>query len=218
MKAKIILILLLISLIASTGCIQISSQANSCSGGGGVIGVSYVEHTYLWGNDGFMTKKYDITVYVLGFPSVKTDISKYEFNTYKQTYCSAPTNQPASTTITTIRTPTPTPIPPPQHKITDGYWCRNNMEDVNGRSQNVKECYEFFADGRYKQGNSAGFPMVRPYKSCGGQRPNDNCGYFTWQVNSKGEYEIGMDTFTFDGYNLRSDLLSSSYSWSSTGL
>jgi hypothetical protein len=87
MKAKIILILLLISLIASTGCIQISSQANSCSGGGGVIGVSYVEHTYLWGDDGFLTKKYDATVSVFGIPKVKIGISQYELNTYVNTYC-----------------------------------------------------------------------------------------------------------------------------------
>jgi hypothetical protein len=213
-----LIVLLLVAILITTGCVQVQQENGSC--GSEALAVTYVAHNYLWGNDGFMTKRYDITVYVLGFPSVKTGISKYEFDTYKQTYCRASTNQPTSTTplkttITTIRTPTPSPT----HKITDGYWCLNSEWDVSGQRKMVKDCYQFFSDGSYKIGDtsSGGTSMVRPRKNCHAVW-SEACGYWSWSINSKGEVVLtGADTDVnnlgiFNGYNL------GFYSWSSTGL
>jgi hypothetical protein len=89
MKTKIaaIFTILFILFVSCSGCIQISSKAGACGGGETGIGVSYVERTYLWGDDGLFTKKYDATVYVFGIPSVKTGISEYQLRTYINTYC-----------------------------------------------------------------------------------------------------------------------------------
>jgi hypothetical protein len=52
------------------------------------LGMDYIEHIYLWGNDGFMTKRYDISSYLEGQESVKTDMTKFEFDTKRKAHCS----------------------------------------------------------------------------------------------------------------------------------
>ena len=80
--------------------IDIWQKKESC-GVKEALGMNYVEHIYLWGNDGFLTKRYDVNY--IGLPDVKIDISKFEFDTYKQTYCSASSIQPiAPSTIAPV--------------------------------------------------------------------------------------------------------------------
>jgi hypothetical protein len=187
--------------------------------GSEALTMNYVEHFYLWGNDGFLTKRYDVNY--IGLPNVKTDISKFEFDTYKQTYCSASTtlNQPTiptqlETTITTIRTPTPTPIPTIQHKITDGFWCRDTTPVINNVITHVRECYQFFSDGTYKWGYYPGWAMGKSL-SCSGD-PNAKCEY---SFNSKGQYEVeGGQAFILSGDTLNNPHDYPSFEWSPTGI
>ena len=181
--------------------------------------MNFVEHIYLWGNDGFLTKRYDVNY--KGLPNVKTDISKFEFDTYKQTYCGASTtlNQPTiptqlETTITTIQTPTPTPIPTIQHKITDGFWCRDTTPVINNVITHVRECYQFFSDGTYKWGYYPGWAMGKSL-SCSGD-PNVKCEY---SFNSKGQYEVeGGQAFILSGDTLNNPHDYPAFEWSSTGI
>lgn len=119
MKAQISLILLLIFLIFSTGCIQVSSQTSMCSGG--FVGMNYIQHTYLWGDEGLFTKKYDVSI-SLGFPQVKNGVSEFEFQQYVNAYCQAPPPvrlyQTIVTPYPTIMTPYPTPMLPYQAPMT----------------------------------------------------------------------------------------------------
>lgn len=177
------------------------------------LGMNYVEHLYLWGKDGFLTKRYDVSFYFLGVESVKTDISKFEFETDKQPFCSiSPSqNQPTTptlleTTSTAIQTPTQTPIPTIQHKITDGYWCRYIT--------NARECFQFFSDGTYAWGYSPGGAMGKSL-SCPGDL-NAKCEY---SFNSKGQYEIqGGRAFILSGDTLFDPHDYPSYEWSLKGI
>lgn len=187
--------------------------------GSEALTMNYVEHIYLWGNDGFLTKRYDVNY--IGLPNVKTDISKIEFDAYKQTYCSASTslNQPTipsqqETTITTIRTPTPTSIPIIQHKITDGFWCRNTTPVINNVITHVRECYQFLSDGTYKWGYYPGWAMGKSL-SCSGD-PNAKCEY---SFNSKGQYEVeGGQAFILSEDRFYNIYDSTSFEWSPTGI
>jgi hypothetical protein len=46
------------------GCIELNKQSQGQSAFGS--GVSVTEHTYLWGDEGFFTKKYDVTITIFG--------------------------------------------------------------------------------------------------------------------------------------------------------
>ena len=61
------------------------------------------------GDDGLLTKRYDATFYALGFPQVKTGLTEYELNGYKQMFCYHTTT--VKTTVPTIQTSTQTPVP-----------------------------------------------------------------------------------------------------------
>lgn len=185
--------------------------------GSEALTMNYVEHFYLWGNDGFLTKRYDVNY--IGLPNVKTDISKFEFDTYMQTYCSASTslNQPTlptqqETTITTIRTPTTTPIPPIQHKITDGFWCRDTTPVIDKVITKVRECYQFFPDGTYKWGSGG---VMGKSLSCSGD-PNAKCEY---SLNSKGQYEVeGGKAFILSEDRIYNIYDSTAFEWTPTGV
>lgn len=186
MKKEIILLLLLLLLfIACSGCIQVTSESHSCSSGG--LGVSYVERTYLWGDDGFLTKKYDATFYAFGFPQVKTGISEYELNSYKQLYCYRTAS--AKETMTTIPTPTPTI---PRHELTDGYWCVVSDWMVSDQLKTVRDCYQFFPDGSARSGDNAYTDRILMREYEGRQ----------WLVNKMGQYVIFTQVCSFDGYTL----------------
>lgn len=218
-----ILALSLFSLLAlsltSAGCVQVQQGQGSC--GDGALGMSYVEHTYLWGNENFFTKRYDVSVYTIGFPSVKNDISRFEFDTYKQTYCSPSTSraQPTSTTpvitkITTINTPAPTHIPIKQRKITDGFWCRDTTINIGTAPTEITECYQFFSDGTYKWGYYPGWAMGKSL-SCSGS-PDAKCVY---SFNSKGKYEVqGGYSYSLSGDFLIDPHDPPYFAWSPTGI
>jgi len=50
------------------GCMEVNSSTRSVGTMAGVAEI--VEHTYLWGDDGFMTKTYDVRVTALGIEIV----------------------------------------------------------------------------------------------------------------------------------------------------
>jgi len=125
---------------------------------------------------------------------------------------------PRSTTpvimiITTMETPAPD-IPLIQHKITDGFWCRDNSMNVGTALTNVRECYQFFPDGTYKWGYSPGWPMGKSPR-CSGD-PNAKCEY---SVNPEGRYEVqGGYAFTLSGDTLTNPRDNPPFIWSSTGI
>jgi hypothetical protein len=212
------LFFLLVLFLASTGCVQVDQTERSC--GGGYLGMNYVEHTYLWGNENFMTKRYDVSIYAFGGPNVKTDISKFEFDEYQKTYCSVSTQRtqttsptPVTTRITTIRTPYPTPVPTYAPKITDGFWCRFTTKNIGKDPTDVTECYQFFTDGTFKWGYSPGYPMGKS-PSC--WSPDVKCVY---SYNSNGKYEVqGGYSYTLSGINLIDPHDPPYFVWRATGI
>jgi hypothetical protein len=71
-------------MIASGGCIQISSQEHSC--GNKTLGVNYIERTYLW-LDGPLTTRYDATVHFFGWHEGYGGLTEYELNENIQFAC-----------------------------------------------------------------------------------------------------------------------------------
>ena len=63
-KTLLILAIVAIFLVLSCGCVEISSTTRSA--GNVLAEVEVVEHTYLWGDDGPLTKLYDIRVRSFG--------------------------------------------------------------------------------------------------------------------------------------------------------
>ena len=63
-KTLLILAIFLIFLVLSVGCVEISSTTRSA--GNVLVDIEIVEHTYLWGDDGPLTRVYDIRVRSLG--------------------------------------------------------------------------------------------------------------------------------------------------------
>ncbi|MCP1661786.1 archaellin [Methanocalculus sp. AMF5] len=54
----------LVVMIACSGCVEINSSQQSASTLVG--GMEIIERTYLWGDEGFLTKKYDVRIWALG--------------------------------------------------------------------------------------------------------------------------------------------------------
>ena len=63
-KTLLILTSLAVLLALSCGCVEVSSTTRSA--GNVLAEVEVVEHTYLWGDDGPLTKLYDIRVRSFG--------------------------------------------------------------------------------------------------------------------------------------------------------
>lgn len=127
--------------------------------------------------------------------------------------------------ITNVNTPIQIPIQsnfqsnnPPyipiiQHKITDGYWCRDTTKNIGKDPTNVKECYQFFSDGTFKWGYAPGYPMGKS-QSC--WAPNVKCEY---SLNPKGQYEVsGGYFYTLSGDSLVDPFDPPYFRWSSTGI
>lgn len=56
---------LLVIIIACSGCVEINSSQQSTSTLLG--GMEIIERTYLWGDEGFLTKKYDVRIWTVGY-------------------------------------------------------------------------------------------------------------------------------------------------------
>jgi hypothetical protein len=63
-KTFFILAIFAIFLALSCGCVEVSSTTRSA--GNALVEVEVVEHTYLWGDEGPLTKLYDIRVRSFG--------------------------------------------------------------------------------------------------------------------------------------------------------
>jgi len=148
--------------------------------------------------------------------------------TYKTTQSPAPAKTVVTTTpATTIKTPTPqktsalqgTTIPVPAAtwepmNITDGFWCRDTTMNIGKAATDVRECYQFSADGTYRWGYQPGWPMGRSM-SCPGD-PNEPCRYF---LNGRGQYEVeGGYAYTLSGISLIDPHNPPYYTWSETGI
>lgn len=169
-----------------------------------------------------------IVILVLGAPFALNEYSKWQ----EREQINRILNQPIivekpTTQVKTIISTIPTPTPPPQHKITDDYWCRNTLMSVNDVNKNVKDCYQFFSNGSYTHGDNAypefHYPMAQLYVNCHTVVNKDltteqACDLDKWKVNSKGEYEIWMKTFTLKGDTLTIAGEDPPYTWSSTGI
>ena len=59
-----VILLLMAACCLACGCLEVSATTRSVDTLAG--GAEIVEHTYLWGDDGFMTKTYDVRVTALG--------------------------------------------------------------------------------------------------------------------------------------------------------
>ena len=121
---------------------------------------------------------------------------------------------PAQTTVQKKVLFSDTPLPATQHKISDGFWCRETTINIGKAPTNVKECYQFFADGTYKWGYSPGRAMGKS-QSCSGD-PNAKCEYSS---NSKGQYEVqGGYSYTLSGDTLIDPHDPPYFIWSSKGI
>jgi hypothetical protein len=89
-----------------SGCIQISSSTQS--GGYALGGAVITEHTYLFGDEGFLTKKYDLTIFILGQSKKYTDLSASQLQAIGQMYGGTGTQQNtiAQQTIVPLQTTT----------------------------------------------------------------------------------------------------------------
>jgi hypothetical protein len=217
MKAIIILLIFLLTLsLVSPGCVDVRQNKEFC--GSEMSGMTSIEHTYLWGADGFMTKRYDVAVYVYGTPQTGTNLPKSQVDTYRQTYCSASAGsnqaEPVETIVTTIPPPDPTPVPIPYHGITDGFWCRETTMNIGKAPTEVTECFRFFPDGTYKWGYSPGWAMGKS-PSCSGAA-NAKCVY---TVSPDGKIEVeGGYVYTMYGDTLVDPHNPPYFKWSSTGI
>lgn len=166
-----------------------------------------------------------VVIAVIGAPFALNEYEKWKYNeNLKEAYSRAiVAYQPTFTqkiitrVITPIRTPIQTPIPTPipviQHKISDGYWCRDTTMNLGKAPTDVKECYQFFADGTFKWGYFPGYPMGKS-PSC--WSPNVRCEY---KLNSRGQYEVqGGYTYTLSDNMLVDPHDPPYFKWSSTGV
>ncbi len=81
----LILALLLVTCIVSSGCIETGTR--SYTAGGLLAGVSVVEHTYLLGREGLFTKTYDVTARVGGLTVLEVKgVTKSDVDSYMKKY------------------------------------------------------------------------------------------------------------------------------------
>ncbi len=71
--------------VSMSGCIEISKQTRSS--GNALGGSEVTEHVHLWGNDGPLTKTYDLRVWVFGLDVVNmTGLSRAEMESLSAQY------------------------------------------------------------------------------------------------------------------------------------
>jgi len=76
---------LLILLIISSGCIQVSEKTRAS--GNALAGYEITEHIYLYGDRGPLTKEYDVRIWALGVDVVREKgVSEATKNAYLRSY------------------------------------------------------------------------------------------------------------------------------------
>jgi len=104
-------IAIMICSVIISGCIETGSVTQSS--GNAISGGMITEHTYLFGTDGFFTKKYDLTIFFFGQSKQYNDLSYSQLQAYIQMY-SKPGSQQNTVPATQQTTIIPENIIPQQ--------------------------------------------------------------------------------------------------------